>query len=398
MGLRQTWTSRRNFLTISTGGMAAAGCLMRLPDHNVRTPLSSDRQWRTALCSTLRVEHDYRPRVEGALPAGFEGRLYRNGPGLFERNGYHKQHLLDGDGMLQCFDFSSAGVRYRNRFVRTDKFIAEETAGAFIYPTWTTRAPGGTVANFGGRIKSQAGVTTLVRDGRLLALDEVIPAYVLDPATLETIGRFTFPEGVGMPGCKAHTKTDPRSGDWILAATDYGRTMTLRWLVLARDGTVKAQGAVMRGEDGEAEFPGTIRRYVIDLKTKALRQEIIDTGNHEFPMIDLRVGLGKHRYGYFACGRSGDWILDGVARVDMDSGARKEFRFGPRHFVSEPIFAPRGSSEDDGWILTQVQSGETGKSFLAVFDARDLAAGPIAKVHLRHHVPLSFHGFWDAGA
>ena len=503
MGLRQTWTSRRNFLTIATGGMAAAGCLMRLPDHNVRTPLSSDRQWRTALCSSLRVEHDYRPRVEGALPAGFEGRLYRNGPGLFERNGYHKQHLLDGDGMLQCFDFSAAGVHYRNRFVRTEKFIAEETAGAFIYPTWTTRAPGGTVA---GRIKSQAGVTTLVRDGRLLALDEVIPAYVLDPATLETIGRFTFPEGVGMPGCKAHTKTDPRSGDWILAATDYGRTMTLRWLVLARDGTVKAQGAVksprmtylhdfmvtgryivfvlhpvefspfgmllglrsftdsltwmpeqgnlvmvldrsggepvfieapaaymwhglnayerngaiaadfvgydtpdhfigrapafaavMRGEDGEAEFPGTIRRYVIDLKTKALRQEIIDTGNHEFPMIDLRVGLGKYRYGYFACGRSGDWILDGVARVDMDSGARKEFRFGPRHFVSEPIFAPRGSSEDDGWILTQVQSGETGKSFLAVFDARDLAAGPIAKVHLRHHVPLSFHGFWDAG-
>ena len=137
---------------------AAAGCLMRLPDHNVRTPLSSDRQWRTALCSSLRVEHDYRPRVEGALPAGFEGRLYRNGPGLFERNGYHKQHLLDGDGMLQCFDFSAAGVHYRNRFVRTEKFIAEETAGAFIYPTWTTRAPGGTVANFGGRIKSQAGV------------------------------------------------------------------------------------------------------------------------------------------------------------------------------------------------------------------------------------------------
>ena len=471
------------------------------------TPLSSDRQWRTALGRSLREELDYEPHVEGALPAGLEGRLYRNGPGLFERSGYRKQHLLDGDGMLQCFDFSSTGVRYRNRFVRTEKFIAEETAGTFIYPTWTTRAPGGTVANFGGHIKSQAGVTTLVKDGRLLALDEVIPPYVLDPATLETIGRFTFPEGVGIPGCKAHTKTDPRNGDWILAATEYGRTMTLRWLVLARDGTVKAQGAVksprmtylhdfmvtgryiifvlhpvefspfgmllglrsftdsltwtpeqgnlvmvldrsggepvlieapaaymwhslnayehngaivadfvgydtpdhfigrapafaavMRGEDGEAEFPGTIRRYVIDLKAKALRQEIIHAGNHEFPMLDLRLGPGKHRYGYFACGRSGDWILDGVARVDMDNGAREEFRFGPRHFVGEPIFAPRGSNEDDGWLLTQVHSDEVEKNFLAVFDAGDLAAGPVAQVQLRHHVPLSFHGYWDAGA
>ena len=239
---------------------------MRLPDPNVRTPLSSERQWRTALGSSLRVEHDYRPRVEGALPAGLEGRLYRNGPGLFERNG-----AIIAD------------------------FVGYDTPDHFI-----GRAP--------------------------------------------------------------------------------------------------AFAAVMRGEDGEAEFPGTIRRYVIDLKTKALRQEIIDAGNHEFPMINLRVGLQEHRYGYFACGRAGDWILDGVARVDMDSGAREEFRFGPRHFVGEPIFAPRGSSEGDGWILTQVQSGETGKSFLAVFDAGNLGAGPVAKVHLRHHVPLSFHGYWDAGA
>lgn len=488
----------------AAAGMAATACVMPLNSPRVRTPLSPDRAWRAALGRSLQAEHDYEPRIEGALPAGLVGRLYRNGPGLFDRNGYRKQHLLDGDGMLQCFDFSAGRARYRNRFVRTEKFIAEETAGTFIYPTWTTRAPGGISNNIGSRVKSQAGVTTLVKDGRLLALDEVIPLYVLDPATLETVGQFTFPEDVEMPGCKAHTKIDPVNGDWILAATEYGRSMTLRWLVLDRDGTVKTHGsvksprmtylhdfmvterhivfvlhpvefspfgmllglrsftdsltwtpeqgnlvmvldrsggepvfieapaaymwhslnafeqngtiiadfvgydtpdhfighvpafaAVMRGEDGDAEFPGTIRRYVIDLKTKALRQETLDAGNHEFPMIDLRVGLRKHRYGYFACGRTGDWILDGVARVDMDSGKREEFRFGPRHFVGEPVFAPRGVSEGDGWILVQVHSDEAEKNFLAVFDAGNLAAGPLAQVHLRHHVPLSFHGFWD---
>ena len=34
-------------------------------------------------------------------------------------------------------------ARFRNRFVRTDKFLAEEKAGEFLRPTWTTRAPGG---------------------------------------------------------------------------------------------------------------------------------------------------------------------------------------------------------------------------------------------------------------
>ena len=502
--MRQVRTTRRNFLTATAAGMAAAACRMPLNKPGAGTPLAPDRQWRTALGRSLREEYDYEPKVEGALPAGLEGRLYRNGPGLFDRAGYRKQHLLDGDGMLQCFDFSNGRARYRNRFVRTEKFAAEESAESFIYPTWTTRAPGGLFANFGRHIRSQAGVTTLVRDGSVLALDEVIPLYVLDPDSLETTGTFSFPEDVEMPGCKAHTRIDPASGDWILAATGYGRTMTLRWLVLASDGTVKAQGAVksprmtylhdfmatgrylvfvlhpvefspygmllglrsftdslawkpeqgnlimvldrsggtpvfieapaaymwhslnayeqngsiiadfvgydtpdhfigrapafaavMRGEEGRAEFPGTIRRYVIDLKTSTLRQETVDAGMHEFPMIDYRAGLRKHRYGYFACGQTGDWILDGVARMDMDSGAREEFRFGPRHFVGEPVFAPRGNNEGDGWLLSQVHSDDIDKNFLAVFDAGSLAAGPLAQVQLRHHVPLSFHGFWD---
>jgi all-trans-8'-apo-beta-carotenal 15,15'-oxygenase len=469
------------------------------------TPLAADRRWCTALVRSLTVEHDYRPHIEGALPTGLEGRLFRNGPGRFERANYRKRNLLDGDGMIQCFDFTDGSVRYRNRFVRTDKFVAEEAAGAYLHPTWTTRAPGGLLANLGARIPSQAGVTTLVRDGRLLALDEIEPLHALDPATLDTLGPFAFPDGIEMPGCKAHTKTDPYTGDWYLAATDYGRAMTLRWLVLGKDGVAKAQrairsprmtylhdflvterhlvfilhpvafspfamlaglrsfadsltwkpkqgnlvlvqdkaggkpalieapaawmwhalnayerggaiiadfvgyeapdhfigdapafSAVTRSEEGEAKHPGTVRRYVIDPKARTLREETIDAGNHEFPMVDLRMALRKHRYGWFACGHAGDWIFDGVTRLDMESGAREEYRFGSRHFVGEPIFAPRGVREGDGWILAQVQSGETGTNFLAVFEAANLAAGPVAKVHLRHHAPISFHGHWES--
>ncbi len=504
-------THTRRDLLAAVGGagaaIAVASCSRRDEiDTNADVPLSADRQWRTALARSLPTEHDYRPRIEGTLPDGLKGRLYRNGPGLFERDGHRKRSLLDGDGMIQCFDFTAGGVRYRNRFVRTEKFVAEEQAGAYLHPTWTTRAPG-FFANLGGHIPTQAGVATVIRDGQLLALDEAVPLYALDPDSLDTLGAFAFPDGVEMPGCKAHTKIDPRTGDWHLAATGYGRVLTLRWLVVGKDGAVKAQGAVesprmtyihdflaterylvfilhaveftpfamlaglrsftdsltwkpeqgnlilvidkaggepaffeapaawmwhalnayehrgtlvadfvgydmpdhfisanpafssiMRGAEGEAAFPGTVRRYLIDLKAMSLREEDIDAGHHEFPMTDPRVALREHRYGWFACGPVGDWIFDGVARIDMKSGARDEFRFGPRHFVGEPIFAPRGGAENDGWILAQAQSGDTGLSFLAVFDAADLAAGPIAKAHLRHHAPFGLHGYWAARA
>ncbi len=496
--------SRRNFLTIAAASVAATACGTAPHRARTGTPLAADQQWRTALARSLTVEHDYRPRIEGTLPAGLEGRLYRNGPGRFERDGYRKRNLLDGDGMIQCFDFVDGRARYRNRFVRTEKFVAEEAAGAYLHPTWSTRAPGGMLANLGARIPSQAGVTTLVRNGRLMAMDEIDPLYALDPTTLDTFGPFAFPDGVEMPGCKAHTKIDLHTGDWHLAATEYGRTMTLRWLILDKSGAVKARGAmtsprmtylhdflateryfvfvlhavefspfamlagmrsftdsltwkprldnlvlvqdkaggeplrfeapaawmwhglnayeqgsaivadfvgydapdhfiganpaftaVMRGEEGEAKHPGTVRRYVMDLKAGKLREETVDTGHNEFPMIDPRVALRTHRFGYIACGDTGDWMLDGVARLDLESGAREEFRFGPRHFVGEPIFAPRRVGEGDGWILTEVQSGKTDHSFLAVFEAAHLAAGPVAKVHLRHHAPISFHGYWE---
>ena len=72
--------------------------------------------------------HDYRPEVEGSLPAELRGSLFRNGPGLFERAGRRKRSLLDGDGMIQCFDFDGSGVRFRNRFTRTEKYVEEEDA------------------------------------------------------------------------------------------------------------------------------------------------------------------------------------------------------------------------------------------------------------------------------
>lgn len=200
---------------------------------------SDNKSWLAGLARSMTEEHDYLPRVEGSVPPALRGSLYRNGPGRFDLGGTRKTHLLDGDGMIQAFDFDAGKVRYRNRFVRTEKYIAEEQAGRVLLPTWTTRAPGGMLRNMGNRIRSQAGVTTLVKNGCLFAFDEVSLPYGLDPDTLETRGE----QQVGPPAIrtdyKAHTKTDAKTGEWLLLGMQYGPRTYLDLVVRGADGNLR---------------------------------------------------------------------------------------------------------------------------------------------------------------
>jgi all-trans-8'-apo-beta-carotenal 15,15'-oxygenase len=66
-------------------------------------------------------------------------------------------------------------------------------------------------------------------------------------------------------------------------------------------------------------------------------------------------------------------------------------------FVPIPGYQYRASDPDEpGWLLSELYDNRTKRSSLAVLRAERLADGPIATVHLRHHVPFSFHGWWHA--
>ena len=43
--------------------------------------------------------------------------------------------------MIQAIDLMDGKTRYRNHFVRTPKYLREQAAGRFLFPTWTTLAP-----------------------------------------------------------------------------------------------------------------------------------------------------------------------------------------------------------------------------------------------------------------
>lgn len=160
--------------------------------------------------------------VRGRLPKELNGVLYLNGPGIFQRGQHRKESLLDGDGILQRLELREGKAHYIRRFVRTEKFLSEEKAQRFLHPTWTTKAPNA-LANLGGRIKSQAGITATLFNDELYALDEASPGYRIDAQTLETLGPATLHLPERDKALKAHTRYLPQSKSWLLASTRMGR-------------------------------------------------------------------------------------------------------------------------------------------------------------------------------
>lgn len=44
-------------------------------------------------------------------------------------------------------------------------------------------------------------------------------------------------------------------------------------------------------------------------------------------------------------------------------------------------------SEDDGWVLTMVYRSASNTTDLAILDAKCISKGPVALIHLPHHIP-----------
>ena len=65
-------------------------------------------------------------------------------------------------------------------------------------------------------------------------------------------------------------------------------------------------------------------------------------------------------------------------RLDIESGARERFSFGNDTVVEEHVLVPKPGStrEGDGWLVGMGYDVKRQRSFLSVFDAMALAAGP----------------------
>ena len=142
----------------------------------------------------------------------------------------------------------------------------------------------------------------------------------------------------------------------------------------------------------------SLHRYRFNLRTGVCVENQLDDDNTEFPTVDSR-GVGtRNRYSYTVhISPESTLKFDGLVRYDNLAGSKTEYRFGPGRWGSEAPFAPRdGAAVDsaDGYLVTFVQDEREERSELDIFDAADLAAGPVARVLLPQRVPLGFHATW----
>ena len=235
----------------------------------------------------------------------------------------------------------------------------------------------------------------------------VIPPLVFEPARVEgmLLDAFVWRPDLGSRVLVVD-KDDFSSRRWYQLPAGFGfhhgngwedASGTIRFdFCVAADATLMTETmrGVMRG-DLVRPAPEHYARFTLYPDGRA---EVEDSGEEaEFPRIAPAVTGRRNRYvynlGVSSLGPSG-WRLRRVVKRDIDNATSKSFDYGPGVIAEEHVFVPRRvpQSEDDGWLVGAFLDYTRGLSGIAVFDARHVADGPVARAWLDYPLPLAFHG------
>ncbi|WP_329063792.1 carotenoid oxygenase family protein [Amycolatopsis sp. NBC_01480] len=145
---------------------------------------------------------------------------------------------------------------------------------------------------------------------------------------------------------------------------------------------------------GRPQPDGTLWRWTIDPVAGTVTEDHLDDRRAEFPRIDDRLAGADSRFGHLTASR-GPEERSSLLRHDLHTGSVEEHRFETGRIPGEAVFVPADETPGGaGWLLTYVYDATAGSSDLVVLDAQNVAAPPVATVHLPQRVPAGFHGNW----
>jgi carotenoid cleavage dioxygenase len=271
-------------------------------------------------------ESDFELAVTGEIPADLAGAFYRNGPNpQFPPLGPH--HWFFGDGMLHGVFVEGGAVRYRNRYVRTPKWRAENAAGrALISIDPRLTDPQGQGVDGG-----VANTNVVWHAGRLLALEEGHQPMAMDPATLETLGYVQPYRGA----VTAHPKIDAVTGEMVWFGYSVG---PVPFNARMAYGVTAADGTVLRRDEFDSPYSSMVHDFMV-------------TDRHVmFPVLPLTGSLERAMTGAppFA------WEPDkgsfvGVMARDASVGAIRWFHTDPCY-----VFHPMNAWEEGSKLFADV--------------------------------------------
>ncbi|KOV66211.1 carotenoid oxygenase family protein [Streptomyces sp. MMG1121] len=145
-----------------------------------------------------------------------------------------------------------------------------------------------------------------------------------------------------------------------------------------------------KADGGTRPTRAVLWKWTVDPATGTVHEEQCDDRPGEFPRVDDRLTGLAAGHGHLTSGTS-------LVRYDLSSAVATAHDFGPGRTPGEAAFAPADDTPGGpGWLLTYVYDAATDRSDLVVLAADDLAAAPVATIHLPARVPFGFHGNWLA--
>ncbi|KEZ45542.1 Lignostilbene-alpha,beta-dioxygenase isozyme III [Scedosporium apiospermum] len=128
--------------------------------------------------------------------------------------------------------------------------------------------------------------------------------------------------------------------------------------------------------------------------------------NGEFSRIDDR--FVTKRYSHFwqlqsdktrhydiqKCGPPAGGLWNVIGHYNWDTGVKDEYFAGPTCTFQEPVFVPKAgeSAEGEGYLMALLNHLDVQRNDLVIFDALNLAKGPICALHLPVRMRMGLHG------
>ena len=90
-----------------------------------------------------------------------------------------------------------------------------------------------------------------------------------------------------------------------------------------------------------------------------------------------------------------------LMRLNLAGGPPQALALPPAHCIQEPVHVPSTQPGHEGWLIAIVDR-QTGEASFAhecwIIDAGDVAAGPVARIHIPQSMRPQVHGWWVSAA
>jgi len=169
-------------------------------------------------------------------------------------------------------------------------------------------------------------------------------------------------------------------------------------------------GAPFNGQEAMSH----LTRWTVDLASNSEEFKSVERLTEtaaEFPRMDDRFAGLRHRHGWLLemdmrrpielrGGSAGGLLMNCLFHKDLATGEEQHWWCGPVSSLQEACFIPRHkrAPEGDGWVVQICNRLEEHSSELLIFEALQIAKGPIASIKIPFRMRFGLHGNWADAA